>query len=56
MNFYVRETKKVEVMRKGLLAKFGQNFYLKLALLQTGHAYLIEDSLTDMFWGGIYFK
>jgi hypothetical protein len=46
------DNKKVEVMRIGLLAKFSQNYLLGQALLRTGDAILIEDSPTDMFWGG----
>jgi len=44
--------KKIEVMKEGLFLKFKQNNELKSALLKTGYALLIEDSPTDMFWGG----
>ncbi len=43
---------KVGVMKKGLMMKFTQNSYLEKALLMTGNDLLIEDSPTDMFWGG----
>jgi hypothetical protein len=48
------ETKKVEVMLLGLRAKFGSRFNqdIKNQLLATGDAILVEDSPTDMFWGG----
>jgi hypothetical protein len=46
------ENKKVDVMRKGLISKFSQNVLLEQALLKTGDSILIEDSPTDMFWGG----
>ena len=48
------ESKKVHVMLTGLRAKFGSRFNvdLKNQLLETGDAILIEDSPTDMFWGG----
>lgn len=46
------ETKKVEVMLDGLRDKFLRNDTLKYLLLWTGDAILIEDSPTDMFWGG----
>ena len=42
---------KVDIMLKGLRAKFSQNEYLKEKLLATGNATLHEDSPTDMFWG-----
>ena len=46
------EIKKIEVMKEGLFLKFKQNNELKSALLKTEYALLIEDSPTDMFWGG----
>ena len=46
------EEKKVEVMLTGLRAKFQQNHNLMMMLLNTGDKMLIEDSPTDMFWGG----
>jgi hypothetical protein len=48
------ETKKVEVVLLGLRAKFGSKFNqdIKDQLLATGDAILMEDSPTDMFWGG----
>lgn len=45
------KSRKVEVMRRGLHAKFTQNENLRLALLNTGTAKLIEDSPNDSFWG-----
>ncbi len=45
------EDKKVEIMLKGLRAKFAQNTELRLRLLNTGDAILHEDSPMDMFWG-----
>ena len=38
-------------MTKALIAKFTQNKNLRLALLNTDSALLIEDSSTDYFWG-----
>lgn len=45
------EKEKVYVMLKGLRNKFSDPS-LKLMLSWTGNAILIEDSPTDMFWGG----
>lgn len=42
---------KVRIMKAGLRAKF-RDENLALMLLWTGDAVLIEDSPTDMFWGG----
>ena len=42
---------KVEVMLKGLRAKFTQNADLREKLLATGDAVIHEDSPTDMLWG-----
>ena len=40
-----------EVMKTGLMAKFGQNEELKTFLLNTGQTTLVECSPTDRFWG-----
>jgi len=45
------DTVRMEVMRKGLTAKFTQNPQLLKLLLETGPRYLIEDSPRDSFWG-----
>jgi ribA/ribD-fused uncharacterized protein len=45
------ETEKNDVMLRGLRAKFSDPS-LKLMLDWTGDAILIEDSPTDMYWGG----
>jgi len=45
------EQVKVQVMLKGLRAKFSQNPELREKLISTGDAILHEDSPTDMFWG-----
>lgn len=45
------EQVKVEVMLKGLRAKFQQNKDLADKLLATGDAVIHEDSPHDMFWG-----
>jgi hypothetical protein len=42
---------KVDVMRRGLQAKFQQNENLKKLLLSTGDAEIVEDSPYDSFWG-----
>ncbi|HAY22248.1 MAG TPA: DUF1768 domain-containing protein [Desulfobacterales bacterium] len=42
---------KIERMRAVLLAKFTQHESLRLKLLETGDAQLIEASNTDAFWG-----
>ena len=44
------ESKKVDVMLKGLRAKF-KDPELRKELLATGDAKIHEDSPTDMFWG-----
>ena len=46
------EERKVEVMRKGIRAKFNQNPEMKEKLLATGNKVLIEDSSKDDYWGG----
>ena len=43
------DLKKVEIMLKGLRAKF-ENPELRKKLIETGDAVLHEDSPTDMFW------
>lgn len=43
--------KKVEVMRKGLFAKFYQHSSLRKKLIETGDDILIEASPLDSFWG-----
>lgn len=45
------ELVKVEVMKKGLLAKFQQHEKLKVKLLETGNKKIFEDSPYDKFWG-----
>jgi ribA/ribD-fused uncharacterized protein len=42
---------KFEVMVEGLKAKFRDNEELKIILLSTKNAYIIEDSPTDAIWG-----
>ncbi len=42
---------KLEVMRRADLAKFTQNDDLARRLLATGDAELIEDSLSEPYWG-----
>ena len=43
--------RRIEIMRKGLLAKFRQNKYLKEALLETGDTNILEANPNDKFWG-----
>ena len=45
------ETRKSDVMREALTAKFGQNRRLKQMLLATGDAELVHESGSDAFWG-----
>ena len=45
------DDRKVEIMLKGLRAKFSQSKMLREALLETGNATIHENSPTDMFWG-----
>lgn len=40
-----------DVMKDGLLLKFGQHLHLKKALLESGDASLVEASPTDRRWG-----
>lgn len=42
---------KVEVMRRALAAKYGQNPELLAMLLSTGKAILSENSKKDYYWG-----
>lgn len=42
---------KIEVMRKGLEAKFTQSQHLKSLLLSTNNTELMENSPYDNFWG-----
>jgi len=45
------ESVKVQVMRDALVAKFAQHEELKVLLLSTGEAKLIEDTSDDDYWG-----
>ena len=45
------EDVKVQVMREALLAKFTQHEVLRLQLLATGNARLVEHTQNDRFWG-----
>ena len=42
---------KVDVMKQGLLEKFKQHSDLRIKLLSTGSAILVEDAEHDSFWG-----
>jgi ribA/ribD-fused uncharacterized protein len=42
---------KLQIMRRADRAKFTQNPELAALMLETGDAELIEDSLSDRFWG-----
>lgn len=42
---------KDNIMYEALLAKFKQNKYLLDILISTGDALLVENSLTDNYWG-----
>jgi N-glycosidase YbiA len=42
---------KIEVMRVALRAKFMQHEHLRLSLIATCNAVIIEDSASDYFWG-----
>lgn len=51
---YVRHdwfNKNIEKMEKAIRCKFEQDDRLKVLLLTTGNAYIVEDSPTDYFWG-----
>ena len=41
----------IDVMRRGLQAKFHQNLELKDFLLETGNNYILEGNPRDKFWG-----
>lgn len=45
------DERKVEAMRRGLYAKFTQHAGLKEKLIGTGDAVLMENSMTDYYWG-----
>lgn len=45
------DSKRIEVMKKALNAKFNQHINLQELLLSTENAKLVEDSPTDYFWG-----
>ncbi len=45
------DTKRDDVMRKAIYAKFSQNEQLRVMLLSTGERDLIEDNPTDGYWG-----
>jgi ribA/ribD-fused uncharacterized protein len=45
------QTVKLDVMRKVLAAKFGQDEDLRKSLCKTGNAQLVEASPNDAFWG-----
>ncbi len=45
------DTVKVDIMKRGVLAKFEQNSHLKLALLATENKEFVECSKYDCFWG-----
>ena len=45
------DTKRDDVMRKALYAKFSQNEQLRNLLLSTGNRDLIEDNQADSYWG-----
>lgn len=49
-------SKCIDVMQKGLYAKFSQNFELKKFLLDTDDAILVEAAPRDLFWGVGYGK
>lgn len=46
----------IDVMQKGLMAKFSQNPELKRILLETGDKILVEAAPRDLFWGVGYGK
>jgi ribA/ribD-fused uncharacterized protein len=45
------DSKRIEVMKQAVWAKFTQHEDLKQLLLSTGDAILVEDSPKDIFWG-----
>ena len=45
------DTRRIEVMKTAVRAKFTQHEDLKELLLSTGDAILVEDSPKDVFWG-----
>lgn len=45
------ESAKVNVMREAVTAKFTQHEELKVLLLETGYAKLIEHTTNDDYWG-----
>lgn len=45
------ESVKDDVMRKALLAKFGQNKDINETLLSTGYKELVEETTNDYYWG-----
>ena len=45
------DTYRLEAMRKGIKAKFDQNFVLKTKLIATYPHLLVEHSPYDKFWG-----
>ena len=51
-NFNQEEWLKVapDIMKQGLLAKFGQNEHLKQFLIETGNTTLVECNPTDRIW------
>ena len=50
-NQTVWDTKKYDIMKRGLIEKFSQNKELKKALLNTNDAILVEASPYDKIWG-----
>jgi len=45
------ESVKIDIMRKGLIAKFSQHKDLKTVLLNTGTSKIVEHTENDNFWG-----
>jgi N-glycosidase YbiA len=45
------ESVKVDVMRRALVAKFGQHDDLRALLLSTGDEEIVEETDMDSFWG-----
>lgn len=45
------DTKRLDVMRRGLRAKFTQNSELRDRLISTGATPIVESSPVDAFWG-----